>query len=108
MTREFDAVFERYDLVAGPTSPVLPFPLGSLDQDPMAMKLLDYCTIPANMGGFPALSLNCGYAPDGEGGVLPVGLHLMAPAMADERLLQAARSVERAMPATRRPSSAYG
>ena len=100
MTREFNDVFARYDLVAGPTSPVTAFPLGSLDQDPMAMKLLDYCTIPANMGGFPALSLNCGEA-DG----LPVGLHLMAPAMADERLLQAARSIERALPdATRRPS----
>ena len=100
MTQEFNDVFARYDLVAGPTSPVLPFPLGSLDQDPMAMKLLDYCTIPANMGGFPALSLNCGYAEN-----LPVGLHLMAPAMADERLLQAARAVEHALPdATRRPS----
>ena len=99
MAREFEDVFSRYDLVAGPTSPVLAFPLGSLDQDPMAMKLLDYCTIPANMGGFPALSLNCGFAED-----LPVGLHLMAPAMADERLLQAARAVERALPdATRRP-----
>ena len=100
MVREFEATFRDYDLVAGPTSPVLPFPLGSLDRDPMAMKLLDYCTIPANMGGFPALSLNCGEA-DG----LPVGLHLMAPAMADERLLQAARSVERVLPATRRPSA---
>ena len=105
MTREFDDVFARYDLVAGPTSPVPAFPLGSLDQDPMAMKLLDYCTIPANMGGFPALSLNCG---DADG--LPVGLHLMAPAMADERLLQAARAVERALSgvglvdATRRPA----
>ena len=100
MTREFNDVFARYDLVAGPTSPVPPFPLGSMDSDPMAMKLLDYCTIPANMGGFPALSLNCGYA-----GGLPVGLHLMAPAMADERLLQAARAVEKVLPdATRRPS----
>ena len=99
MTREFNDAFATYDLVAGPTSPVTAFPLGSLGADPMAMKLLDYCTIPANMGGFPALSLNCGYA-DG----LPVGLHLMAPAMADERLLRSARAVERALPdATRRP-----
>ncbi|RYG26353.1 Asp-tRNA(Asn)/Glu-tRNA(Gln) amidotransferase subunit GatA [bacterium] len=100
MTREFNDVFSRYDVVAGPTSPVLPFRLGELASDPMAMKLLDYCTIPANMGGFPALSLNCGYA-DG----LPVGLHLMGPAMADETLLKTARAVERALPdATQRPS----
>ncbi len=101
MTKEFNDVFANYDVVAGPTSPVPAFPLGELAGDPMAMKLLDYCTIPANMGGFPALSLNCGYA-DG----LPVGLHLMGPAMGDEALLKVARSVERVLPdATRRPAT---
>ena len=100
MTQEFNDVFSKYDVVAGPASPVPAFRLGEMEGDPMAMKLLDYCTIPANMGGFPALSLNCGYA-DG----LPVGLHLMGPAMADEALLRTARAVERALPdATRRPS----
>jgi aspartyl-tRNA(Asn)/glutamyl-tRNA(Gln) amidotransferase subunit A len=59
--------------------------------------VLDFCTIPANMGGMPAISLNCGFS---EG--LPVGLQLMGPAMADERLLSAAYAVERALPEARR------
>ncbi len=53
------------------------------------MKLLDYCTIPANMIGAPAISLNVGYS-DG----LPVGLQLMGAPMADEKLLAAAYAVE--------------
>jgi aspartyl-tRNA(Asn)/glutamyl-tRNA(Gln) amidotransferase subunit A len=67
--------------------------LGGLIKDPLAMKLLDFCTIPANMGGFPSLSINCGYS-DG----LPVGLLLTAPAMADEKLLQMGYSFESALP----------
>lgn len=90
MTDEFNGAFAKYDFVVSPTSPVPAFELGALNEDPIAMKLLDFCTIPANMGGFPSLSLNVGYS---EG--LPVGLQLMAPVMKDEQLLQAAYAVER-------------
>ena len=58
----------------------------------MALKLLDYCTIPANMGGFPALSLNAGFTNG-----LPVGLQVMAPVMGDERLLQLSYCIEQAL-----------
>jgi aspartyl-tRNA(Asn)/glutamyl-tRNA(Gln) amidotransferase subunit A len=93
MTREFDAAFQDCDCILSPTSPVTAFKLGELSDDPMALKLLDYCTIPANMGGYPGISLNCGFS---EG--LPVGLQLVGPKMGDERLLQMAYSVEQALP----------
>lgn len=96
MTDEFDRAFVTYDFLLGPTSPIPAFPIGSLSDDPMALKRLDYCTIPANLGGFPAISLNCGYV---EG--LPVGLQLMAPRRADERLLRVAELVETALPQAR-------
>lgn len=89
MSAEFEKVFGSFDAVISPASPVVAFKLGELSQDPMALKLLDLCTIPANMGGFPAISLNCGYS---EG--LPVGLQLMGPTMGDEALLQSAWSIE--------------
>ena len=99
MRQEFDAVFHEVDLVVSPTSPITAFRLGELTDDPLALKLLDYCTIPVNMGGNPGLSLNCGFS-DG----LPVGLQLIAPAMSDEKLLQAAYCVEKALPdAAKRP-----
>jgi aspartyl-tRNA(Asn)/glutamyl-tRNA(Gln) amidotransferase subunit A len=99
MTREFEEAFTRFDYVISPTSPVVAFKLGELTGDPLALKMLDLCTIPANMGGMPAISLNCGFS---EG--LPVGLQLMGPAMADEGVLEIAYAVERALPeAQRRP-----
>ncbi|AIE85741.1 Asp-tRNA(Asn)/Glu-tRNA(Gln) amidotransferase subunit GatA [Fimbriimonas ginsengisoli] len=99
MQQEFERTFRDFDVVLSPTSPIPAFRLGELKNDPMALKLLDFCTIPANLGGMPGISLNCGFA---EG--LPVGLQLMAPVMQDERLLQIAFSVESILPnATRRP-----
>lgn len=99
MTQEFEETFTQFDYVVSPTSPIVAFKLGELTGDPLALKMLDFCTIPANMGGMPAISVNCGFS---EG--LPVGLQLMGPAMADERLLSAAYAVERALPeACRRP-----
>jgi aspartyl-tRNA(Asn)/glutamyl-tRNA(Gln) amidotransferase subunit A len=93
MTREFEQAFQSYDAILSPTSPVTAFKIGELDNDPMALKLLDYCTIPANMGGNPALSLNCGFDQG-----LPVGLQLIAPPLADEKLLQMAYCVEQILP----------
>jgi aspartyl-tRNA(Asn)/glutamyl-tRNA(Gln) amidotransferase subunit A len=98
MNQQFAEAFGRFDAILSPTSPLPAFKLGELKDDPMALKLLDYCTIPANMGGFPGISLNCGFT-DG----LPVGLQLMTGPLEDEKLLQIAYCVEQALPgATKR------
>lgn len=89
MRAQFDEAFQSVDFILGPTSPVPAFKLGELKDDPLALKLLDYCTIPANLTGCPAISMPYGLA-DG----LPVGLQLMGPREADERLLSCARWVE--------------
>jgi len=97
MRKEFDVVFHDFDAILSPTSPGVAFKSGTLDA--MAMKLLDFCTIPANLGGNPGISLNCGFSQG-----LPVGLQLIGAPMEDEKLLQMAFSVERALPdATRQP-----
>jgi len=99
MKREFDAVLQEHDVIASPTSPIPAFRLGELHNDPMALKLLDFCTIPANLAGMPGISLNCGFTQG-----LPVGLQLLAAPLQDERLLQVAYAVERVLPnATQRP-----
>ncbi len=99
MQQEFNRTFEEFDAVLSPTSPIPAFKLGELHKDPLALKMLDYCTIPANMGGMPGISLNCGFAKG-----LPVGLQLMAAPLQDEKLLQIAYLVEQALPsATGRP-----
>lgn len=98
MTKQFNDAFDRYDAIIGPTSPVVAFQVGELLEDPLALKQLDVCTIPANMGGFPAISIPCGLV-DG----LPVGFHIVGPGMADEKVLEYAFAAERAIDATFRP-----
>jgi len=97
MAQEFDGAFREFDFLISPMCPIPAFRIGELSRDPLALKMLDYCAIPANMGGYPALSLNCGLA---EG--LPVGLQIVGPALSDERLLQTAYCVESALNATAR------
>ena len=89
LSREFDAAFTKADLLVSPTAPTVAYRLGEKTQDPLAMYLGDICTIGANLAGLPALSLPCG---DADG--LPVGLQLMAPALAEDRLLKGAYAYE--------------
>ena len=89
---EFDRAFERCDVIAGPASPTPAFRAGGLS-DPLQMYLCDVYTVNTNIAGIPGVSVPIGFVEDG-GARLPVGLHLQAPAMADARLLRAARMVE--------------
>jgi aspartyl-tRNA(Asn)/glutamyl-tRNA(Gln) amidotransferase subunit A len=90
---DFEAAFERVDVLVSPTTPTTAFPLGERVDDPLAMYLADLCTIPSDLAGNAALSVPCGLAP-GDG--LPVGLQVMAPVLADDRLYRVAAAVEAA------------
>jgi aspartyl-tRNA(Asn)/glutamyl-tRNA(Gln) amidotransferase subunit A len=89
--REFDRAFEEFDVLATPTSPTVAFKIGERRDDPLAMKLADLCTMPANLAGIPGISVPCGFL-DG----LPVGLQLMARPFAEEILFRAAHTYEQA------------
>jgi len=90
MASEFEKAYQEFDVLVSPASPSVAFPLGGI-KDQMALKLLDFCTIPANMGGFPSISIPCGLSED-----LPVGMLLTGPVMSDERLLQISYAFEQA------------
>jgi aspartyl-tRNA(Asn)/glutamyl-tRNA(Gln) amidotransferase subunit A len=91
IARDFAAAFERADVLVSPTSPFVAFGIGERVADPMAMYVNDLCTLPASLAGTPAISVPCGLA-DG----LPVGLQIMAPALADERCYRVAATFEAA------------
>ncbi len=98
---DFDAAFEKVDVLIGPTSPTPAFKLGERTANPLAMYLSDIYTITANLAGIPGLSIPCGLTKAG----LPIGLQLLAPAFAEQSLLQIARVFENATDwHTRRPS----
>ncbi|MCP9849480.1 Asp-tRNA(Asn)/Glu-tRNA(Gln) amidotransferase subunit GatA [Cyanobium sp. Morenito 9A2] len=90
--RDFDAAFERVDVLLTPTSPTTAFRGGDHADDPLAMYLADLLTIPANLAGLPAISLPCGF----DGGGLPIGVQLITGVLQEERLLQVAHHYERA------------
>ncbi|HEX2955088.1 MAG TPA: amidase family protein, partial [Bacillota bacterium] len=91
LRKEFEAAFERYDLILTPTSPVLPWPIGEHNEDPLAVYLADICTVSANLAGIPGLSIPCGFAKG-----LPVGLQLMGRALSEDLLLRVAHHYEEA------------
>ncbi|TDC13417.1 Asp-tRNA(Asn)/Glu-tRNA(Gln) amidotransferase subunit GatA [Streptomyces sp. 8K308] len=91
VARDFDRAFAQVDVVVSPTTPTTAFPIGERVDDPMAMYLADLCTIPVNLAGNAAMSLPCGLA-DEDG--LPVGLQIIAPALADDRLYRVGAAVE--------------
>ena len=92
IAEDFTRAFARVDFLVTPTSPGVAFALGALTDDPLAMYLNDYFTVPMSLAGIPAISLPCGLS---EG--LPVGLQLAAPAFAENRLLDAAHALEGAL-----------
>ena len=94
ITRDFTAAFEQVDVLVAPTTPFVAFPIGSRTSDPYQMYLADLFTIPSNLYGGPAVSVPCGLS---EG--LPVGLQIMAPTMADDRMYRVAAALETVVPA---------
>src|ERR1700733_12137229 len=91
--RDFDNAFSQVDVLISPPTPTTAFSIGERADDPMAMYLADLCTIPSNLAGNAAISVPIGLAPE-DG--LPVGLQVMAPPLADDRLYRVAAAVEAA------------
>jgi len=81
--RDFERAFKKVDVLLSPTSPTTAFKLGEKLDDPLAMYLNDIATIPANLAGLPGMSVPVGVT---EEDGLPVGLQVLAPALADDHL----------------------
>ncbi len=86
----FDRVYESVDVLLGATAPTTAFELGAKVGDPMAMYMNDVCTIPSNLAGHPAISVPFGTGDDG----LPVGVQVLAPALAEATMFRVAQAVE--------------
>ncbi|HET6728702.1 MAG TPA: Asp-tRNA(Asn)/Glu-tRNA(Gln) amidotransferase subunit GatA [Jiangellaceae bacterium] len=93
IARDFDRAFGAVDVLVSPTTPTTAFPIGERVDDPLAMYMADLCTIPSNLAGNAAASFPCGLADEDD---LPVGLHVMAPVLADDRLYRVGAAVEQA------------
>ena len=89
--QEGEKVCENVEVLIAPTAPTTAFKVGDKIEDPLAMYLMDVCTIPINLAGVPALSLPCGFA-----GGLPIGMQIIGPHLSEEKILQVAYTFEQA------------
>ena len=93
IARDLDEAYKNVDVLISPATPTTAFPLGEKVDDPLAMYLFDLCTLPLNLAGHCGMSVPSGLSPDDN---LPVGLQIMAPALADDRLYRVGAAYEAA------------
>ena len=91
IAQDFARAYEKVDVLLSPTTPTTAFNLGEKVDDPLAMYNFDLCTLPLNLAGLCGMSIPVGLANDTN---LPVGLQIMAPAHADDRLYRVGAAYE--------------
>ncbi len=92
IAEDFRAAYDQVDLIVTPTSPSVAFPFGEHANDPLAMYLADFSTLPMSLAGIPAISI-----PGGLSEGLPVGIQLAGPGFSENRILEAAHALELAI-----------
>ena len=88
--QDFEAAFEKVDVLVCPTAPTTAFKAGEKTEDPLSMYLGDLMTIPVNLAGLPGMSVPCGF--DGNG--LPIGIQLIGKVLREDQLFQVAYAYE--------------
>jgi aspartyl-tRNA(Asn)/glutamyl-tRNA(Gln) amidotransferase subunit A len=92
IAEDFHAAWNQCDFMVSPTSPGVAFELGAKTDDPWAMYLNDYCTVPIPLAGLPAISI-----PNGLSEGLPTGFQIAGPAFSENRILDSAYALEQAI-----------
>ena len=90
--QDYDRAFAEVDLIAGPVTPTPAFKIGERVDDPLANYLFDLYTVSTNLAGIAGMSIPCGFSASR----LPIGLHLQAPPLAEDRLLRGAAMFQHA------------
>ena len=89
LTDEINDAFKKVDFLIAPTVPILPFKIGEKIDDPVALFLIDFNTVTANLTRKPAISV-----PFEISNGLPIGIQLLANEKQDKALLQAAYALQ--------------
>jgi aspartyl-tRNA(Asn)/glutamyl-tRNA(Gln) amidotransferase subunit A len=89
--QDFENVFEKYDVIVGPTTPTPAFKIGENIGDPLTMYANDILTIPVNLAGVPAISVPCGFDNN-----LPLGLQIIGRHFDESTVYKVAHAYEQA------------
>lgn len=91
LKNDFKEAFQKYDIIIGPVSPILPFKIGEKCEDPTAMYLADIYTININLATVPALSMPGGKSKEG----LPIGIQLIGDIFTEDKIYKVAYALEK-------------
>ena len=89
IAQAYQAAFANVDLIAMPTTPTVAFKKGQQQSNPLSEILADIFTVGVNLAGLPAVSIPAGFSKG-----LPIGLQLIAPHLAEEKLFCAAHQFQ--------------
>ncbi|YCA44006.1 Asp-tRNA(Asn)/Glu-tRNA(Gln) amidotransferase subunit GatA [Bacillus sp. JZ8] len=89
--KDFEDVFEKYDVIVGPTTPTPAFKIGENVNDPLTMYANDILTIPVNLAGVPGISIPCGFSNG-----LPLGLQIIGKHFDESTVYRVAHAFEQA------------
>ena len=92
--KDFDEVFKKVDVIAGPTTPTTAFKIGEKAADPLSLYLEDVYTVPVNLAGLPGISVPCG---SGSESNMPVGFQIIGKYFDEETVLRLAYHLEQAL-----------
>ena len=90
LKKEFAKTFSKYDVLLGPTMPMVAWKLGEKQHDPLQMYLTDILTVPANCAGIPASTVNAGNTSE----KMPAGVQVMGAWESDALVLQVSKALE--------------
>ena len=88
---DFKEVFDKVDLLAGPTTTGTAFRLNEKLNDPISMYLSDIYTVSANLAGLPAISIPSGFINE-----LPVGMQLIGNHFQESLIINVAHQYQKA------------
>ncbi len=97
--KEYEEVFSKYDLILTPTAPTVAFEFGVSSENPLEMYLNDICSVPINVAGLPAMSMNAGFDKD----KMPIGVQLIAKQFNEYDILRAGSMIESELNITEKP-----
>jgi len=91
---DFKKAFTNVDIIIGPTSPTTSLPVGATENQSMFGELADVLVEPSSLAGLSGINVPCGFSKAG----LPIGLQIIGPQFAEERILNVAYKYEQENP----------
>ena len=91
LSKEFQKVYDNYNLIIGPTTARCAYNLNTNLDDPLKSFMDDILVMHANMGGFPSLSMPIGFNSEH----LPIGLQIIGNRMDEKTIYQLASFIEK-------------